>query len=152
MLLMSSNGNSVELRIDGYQFAKRPAVPESGWDENWLIIAGCVNYGVESWAFHDPCLTTWEAQELGDWFRNAAEETRPGRIDFIEPNLSFEAEPDDGAEVRVVVTVKGESAPPDSPEEIRWGTGRRLVLHMSLDALALAARGWQSAVAAYPTR
>ncbi|SFS17097.1 hypothetical protein SAMN04487846_3449 [Microbacterium sp. cf046] len=111
MLLSSPTGDFVELSVDGYQFGHSSSASTGGWDENWLQISGRVRWGAESWVFRDPCLTTWEAQELLGWFRRTVESTPEG-IDFTEPNLAFDANSNDGFVATIVVTLRGEAAAP----------------------------------------
>ena len=65
-----------------------------------------------SWSFTDPCMTTWEAEELWAWLemasRNAAD--REEAV-FLEPNVSFFIEGRHGERVRVQVGFSHESLP-----------------------------------------
>ena len=99
MLLTSSDGASVELRQTRYQYPAAPSEP-GDWDANWLDIHGRVRTATgESWRFDDPCLTTWEARQLGAWLRAAADgrvpvteaptEDSEDLLTFTEPNLGF---------------------------------------------------------------
>ncbi len=85
--LTSTNGSFVALTIVHYQF-------ESGldwYDSNWLVLSGEASDLAGRWSFRDPCLLTTEAQTLGGWLRRAADASLSvDRIDFLEPNLSFE--------------------------------------------------------------
>jgi len=85
VLLASLDGASVELRPTRYQFPAEP--PEPGdWDANWLEVHGRVRTtaGV-TWTFDDPCLTTWEAEELATWLR-------VGREDLLAAARAWEAD------------------------------------------------------------
>lgn len=150
-MLRSPAGDYVELSVTGYQYGKSPSVAAGGWDENWLNISGQARSGTESWAFRDPCLTTWEARDLLGWLRRAVEST-PEPIDFTEPNLSFGARVDVGSQTAIVVTLKGEAAPPSASDGNRWGSGCALTLDVTRDALAEAADAWESELDAYPPR
>jgi hypothetical protein len=70
MRLASSNGNSVTVRLDGYQYPAITGSDDRDYDANWLMVAGEVVNGARSWSFRDPCLLTWEAQELAGWLRS----------------------------------------------------------------------------------
>ncbi|WP_214468538.1 WapI family immunity protein [Microbacterium flavescens] len=150
MLLASSNGDFVELKVAGYQFAQTPGGSAGGWDDNWLIISGRVKRGEDSWVFRDPCLTTWEAHELLGWLQSDAAFTK--RIEFTEPNLAFEVATDDSPQVTILVTLRGEAAPPTASDEIRWGAGCTLALDIARDSLAPTASAWESELSDYPSR
>jgi hypothetical protein len=101
--LLSSDEASVELSIAGYQFPDLQGRGDRDWDANWLQICGAVVLADgKTWSFEDPSLTTWEAAELGQWLREAAdgsvkpwplgtEEAEP-LLCFTEPNLAFSLE------------------------------------------------------------
>lgn len=150
VLITSSLGDFVELRVDGYQYGKSPSAPVGGWDENWLMIAGRIRRGPESWVFREPCLTTWEAQDLLRWLRRAVD-ANPEPVDFTEPHLSFEATSHGGSHT-TVVTFRGEAAPPSTSDEDRWDVGCGLTLDLREDSLAAAADAWEREIAAYPPR
>ncbi|WP_439593636.1 WapI family immunity protein [Microbacterium sp.] len=152
VLLTSANGDRIELQIVDYQFAKGSAASADGWDDNWLIVAGRVSHGPESWAFHDPSLMIWEAQELLKWLRSVATGLRPAQIDFTEPNLSFDASAGDSQATTVLVTLRAEAASPSTPEVIRWGAGVQVALDLSLDAVERAASAWENEISAHPSR
>lgn len=77
-----------QLSIERYQF---PEITYGDWDCNWLIIKGQVRLGGEEWTFHDPCLTTFEAERLADWLEAVASGAPDDRYcDFVEPNLQFD--------------------------------------------------------------
>jgi hypothetical protein len=100
MQLRSPDGTSMELRIAGYQFPGHQASvadfalnwlevwakigpPPGGkwardWDANWLQVCGSITLADgKTWAFEQPCLTTWDAQELGSWLHEVAAGTVP---------------------------------------------------------------------------
>ncbi|WP_425550543.1 WapI family immunity protein [Arthrobacter gyeryongensis] len=62
MKLISADGPSLELTVDGYQFpATDHAAASKDWDGNWLYIRGRVSLpDGRTHQFRDPCLTTWE--------------------------------------------------------------------------------------------
>lgn len=151
MLITSSAGDFIELRIGAYQYSKSQAAPDGGWDENWLHVSGRVKRGNESWAFREPCLTTWDAQNLLAWLRRIHSSTAES-IDFTEPNLSFDAHPTGGDEVTIVITFKGESAPPSIADEDRWSVGCAMTFRVSEGSLAAAADSWERELAAFPVR
>ena len=99
MKLESLDGHFVELVVTSYQFAgARSTSHVPDWDANWLMVAGKVWDGDQSWTFRDPCMTTWEAQELGSWLRGlriaepasvATSQSEELRLWLTEPNLMF---------------------------------------------------------------
>ncbi len=88
MKLASKDGRSiVELQILGYQF---PYLETKEYDSNWLIVAGNVMHQSGSWQFTDPCLLTYEAEQLASWMDLVADTELPsGSCDFTEPTLEF---------------------------------------------------------------
>src|SRR4051812_43563925 len=88
MNFKGSNGTSLELKIVGYQF---PALATEEYDSNWLQIQIRATIPEGSWTTTDPCLLTYEAAELADWF-DAVHEGRASDdvLGFLEPNLRFE--------------------------------------------------------------
>jgi hypothetical protein len=89
MIFSGVDDQTVELRITNYQY---PDVIAGDWDGNWLNIYLNVKSNVGHWQTVDPSLTTWEVQNLIDWFRDLSNNKKPEYIDlgFTEPNLSFE--------------------------------------------------------------
>jgi len=132
MQLRSPDGASVDLRITGYQFpgkwAKVGSPPSWEWagdreSANWLQIGGHITLADgKTWAFEDPCLTTWDALELGSWLREVAAGTVPpspdaggepeGLLDFLEPNLAFSVEGRTADRVQIRIHFSLESVPP----------------------------------------
>ena len=91
MNLIGPAGQSLELRILGYQF---PDLSDAEYDSNWLHIEGHVNHPRGIWSFRDPCLLTYEVSRLADWLDAVARnESVPSEIGFTEPNLSFRVIP-----------------------------------------------------------
>jgi hypothetical protein len=89
MKLASRDGQSLELRILGYQF---PHLETEEYDSNWLVVTGKVTHSRGSWQFTEPCLLTYEAEKLASWMDDVAD-AKPGfdTCGFIEPNLEFRA-------------------------------------------------------------
>lgn len=83
----NANGDSLRLRLLGYQF---PNIENDEWDSNWLIIEGQAVLDGKPWEFRDPCLLTWEVAKLADWFELVAKKNEAtSEISFIELNLEF---------------------------------------------------------------
>jgi hypothetical protein len=98
--LLSADKASIELSIARYQFPDLQGHGDRDWDANWLQISGAIVLaGGQTWSFEDPSLTTWEAAELGEWFRLVADgsvkpstfgtEEAEQLLCFTEPNLAF---------------------------------------------------------------
>lgn len=89
LVRFSSNyGDYVEFGVAGYEF---PQKNEDRWDSNWLMIAGSASLGGRKWEFCDPAMTTFELQELAEWFRALSEGAADKNvIGFTEPNFEFE--------------------------------------------------------------
>jgi hypothetical protein len=163
--LTSSDGASVELRPTRYQFPADPIEPED-WDANWLEVHGEIRTaGGESWTFDDPCLTTWEAQELRDWFRAAAEgrvsvtavpcEESPGVLAFTEPNLGFSlaALEADHLVLRVHLSHESIAGRPGVDDETLYDPyANSIALRVHAQDLLAAAGQWQHDLVAFPQR
>jgi hypothetical protein len=89
MIFTGLDNQTVELKITNYQF---PDINDGDWDGNWLNIYLNVKSKVGNWQTVDPSLTTWEVQELINWFDTLSKNSRPEYTDmsFTETNLSFE--------------------------------------------------------------
>ena len=87
MKLVGSDGQSMELTIQGYQF---PEHATAKYDSNWLIVAVEVSNPRGAWRASDPCLLTYEVARLAEWLEAVAEGGEPSpQVGFIEPNLEF---------------------------------------------------------------
>ncbi len=88
MKFIGKDGQEVELKILGYQF---PTDIGNDWDANWLKIYVNVKSNVGQWQAVDPCLTTWEFNQLIEWFSNLSKERNhnSSELTFVEPNLSL---------------------------------------------------------------
>ena len=89
MTFSGIDNQTVELKIINYQY---PNINDGDWDGNWLNIYLNVKSKVGHWQTVDPSLTTWEVQELINWFDALSINLQPEYADmsFTEPNLSFE--------------------------------------------------------------
>ena len=89
MIFNGINNQTVEIKIINYQF---PNEIDDDWDNNWLNIYLEVKSDVGNWQTIDPSLTTWEVNELIDWFNTLSKDELPKylMLRFTEPNLSFE--------------------------------------------------------------
>lgn len=89
MIFSSNDNQTVEIKITNYQF---PENQDGDWDGNWLNIYLKVDSKMGKWQATDSSLTTWEVQEIIDWFDQLSNDKEPEYrlLTFTEPNLSFE--------------------------------------------------------------
>lgn len=165
MLLTSSDGASVELRPTRYQFPASSSEP-GDWDANWLEIHGRVStVAGESWTFDDPCLTTWEAREIGDWLRAVADGRVPvigapaqdseELLTFTEPDIGFSvgARQGDSLVVRVHLSLESVADRPRAGEESHYDFyGYSVALRAGREQVLAAARAWDEENRPFPER
>jgi hypothetical protein len=114
VILEGANGERLELTLVAYQF---PEVEDDMWDANWLEVRISAADDPDAWTADDPCLLTWEVDELADWLDAVAESRAPvAEIEFIEPSLMLERIEVDGAAV-VRVWFENALRPPEAPED-----------------------------------
>ncbi len=115
MRLETADGQSLELRILGYEF---PELETEEDDSNWLIVEGKIAHPRGGWKFRDPCLLTYEASRLADWLDSLARGTPSSEeVSFIEPNLSFRSlESPAGARLRAYFEL--EARPSWAPSDV----------------------------------
>jgi len=145
--LVGRDETSLELSTSGYQF---PDIADDRWDSNWLMVSGRVTHAYGSWTFTDPCLTTFEVEQLASWLENVpAGRPDPDSRYFTEPNLHFtyRQEPEPTIEVRVAY----ESAPPWLVGEARL-TGVALEFPVAMNDPRLAATELRSFIRRFPVR
>jgi len=108
--IANENESRLTLEVSGYQY---PDNASGRWDRNWLVIIGRVLAAGRSWAFKDPCLTTFELSQLRRWFGAIQARNSPVKTCyFTEPNLEFSY---DEASELLEGRFRLESAPPDIP-------------------------------------
>lgn len=149
VLLISEDGARVELRPVAYQFGASGS--RGDWDANWLVVHGGIRTTTgEDWTFDDPCLTTWEARELGAWLRAAAENRAPdGLLTFTEPNLGFSiTRSQEPVVLRVHLSL--ESLRVSEPPKDFYAYS--LPLRLRRQNLITAARVWHEELAPFPER
>jgi hypothetical protein len=162
--LLSADGALLELRPIGYQFGANPqAEVGADWDANWLVVHGDVRTAEgHGWSFTDPCLTTWEAREIGSWLRGvvaglvAPATERPEEADllcFTEPNVALSLVGRSEGRVQVRVHLSLEALPPWLGEGVRPDIFAYFVgFDLSIDALAVAAEEWDRDCERFPVR
>ena len=161
MRLSSTTGATVELSPVRYQFGS--SLEPRDWDANWLVVAGRVQLpDGRSWAFTDPCLTTWEARELSSWL----EDVRSGDVQpaefggeederllvFTEPNVGFSLASRVGDAVTIRVHFSLESRPPWLQEDDNDLFEYFVEVDLTHEALAAAAASWDRELTAFPVR
>jgi hypothetical protein len=110
-MIFTSEESTLELQILGYQF---PDIHED-WDANWLIISGSVTHPKGSWRFSNPCLTTFELEQLAEWLDGVAHGIpEPDSGYFTEPCLEFRFGSEPQPTIKVALAHEG--SPP-------WLTG-----------------------------
>ena len=145
MRLTADNGNSIEIRVEGYEFPDVTPQGADDYDANWLRIHGRVVNGSDAWEFRDPCLTTWEAHALISWFREASEGNGAAAIDFIEPGLSFQVIDADARSRALTLVLTRETAQPGN-------ISSEISLLLPAASLARAADELASELKDYPVR
>jgi hypothetical protein len=89
MKVTGPSGDSLELRIAGYQF---PANTSDYFDANWLYIEAEAAIAGRSWIARDPSLCTFEVKELYEWLRELADHSATrDSFEAMEPNYRFTA-------------------------------------------------------------
>jgi hypothetical protein len=163
--LTSSDGASVELRPTRYELPAEPIEP-GDWDANWLEVHGQVRTAEgESWPFEDPCLTTWEARQLRDWLRAAAEgrvpvtavpsEESSGVLGFTESNLGFSvaALEADALVLRVHFSHESLAGRPGVDQKTLFDAyANSVALKVGREDLLAAGDEWQKELGAFPER
>ena len=149
MKLAGRDGQSLELRILGYQF---PHLETEEYDSNWLVVAGKVTHSRGSWQFTNPCLLTYEAERLASWMDRIADANLPcDTCGFIEPNLEFRALLSiDRPVLRVYFDLE---ARPSWASSVCAGT-EDLWVEFPIEELDLksATRQWRTELTTYPQR
>lgn len=146
MKLKAESGDAFELLVLRYEF---PDITEDRWDSNWLVVSGKVTSGPQSWRFVEPCVTTFELEELADWLENLGSDDST-ELTFTEPNLMFSYTP---RPVPVIhVRFAHESAPPllKAPEE--RAIGITLDFPTSTDQARVLAADVRNTLMEYPPR
>ena len=146
MHLIGPDGQSLEIRIAGYQFP----MERREYDANWLVIEGKAVHPSGEWAFRESCLLTYEALGLPDWLDSLAHGKASSQEEFMEPNLRFSylAAPA-GARLRVYFELESRPlwAPAELGEDPLW-------VEFPISELDLrgAATSWREQVKDYPQR
>jgi len=141
-------GASLTLSVVGYQF---PGETSERSDANWLVISGKAKHLRGAWDFQDACLTTFELNQLADWFDGAAAgHPEPDSGYFTEPCLEFryKADPEPTLDVRLAY----ECAPPWLGDSDARMDGITLRFPVSSNDLARAAGAARALLRRFPER
>ncbi len=162
MKLASRDGASFDLHPVQYQFSRR-ALDE--WDRNWLMVRGAARTtGGATWSFIDPCLTTCEAAELGNWLQAAGrgeiapspvpvDEGGEGLLTFTEPSLAFSLAAHHADEACLRVHLSLEAAPPWAGQEGRLEVyAYYLLLRLRPTGPITASQDWLRDLQPFPIR
>lgn len=173
LVLRSEDGTALRLSISGYQFEGLTTPDDDRWDASWLLVQGDARTSTgTAWSFVHPCLTTWEANQLGRWLRAAAhgglpdapygrgqndwddygEVRTPGILHFTEPNLAFRLAGRDDTSVSVVVRFSHEALPPSPSGQRDLADMVSLALTVERNSLHAAADAWLAGLRRFPTR
>lgn len=151
--LQSLDGLFVELVVTSYQFGRGQSTSDTpDWDANWLMVRGKAWDGVESWSFHDPCMTTWEARALASWLRGLGDADPEVRLWLTEPNLTFAFVAASQGVTTLDVHFDAESRPPRCSNDDHEGFGHRVRLSVPQADLVAAVGEWDRELAAFPLR
>ena len=147
MTLQGEDGASFELSIEGYQF---PDTLDNRWDSNWLFVRGHVRCSTGAWTFRDPCLTTFELQELADWLDSiAGAPPMSAECSFVEPNLALDYQ--SVPKPALVIRFAHESAPPWQLEDERFD-GFALSFDVTQNGFLLAVTQLREVIKKFPER
>lgn len=88
MTFWGINNQTIGLEIASYEFPEATEII----DANWLNISLNVKCKFGNWNTVYPSLTTWDIENLTNWFDKLSKDTQPERTSmyFTEPNLSFD--------------------------------------------------------------
>lgn len=155
--LEGREGNSLVLRLSGYQF---PDAEDPRERFSWHIVEGEATCAAGVWKLAFPALCCDESSRVSSWLRAVAEtaaadvatqgrDSHPAALSFTEPNLSFNVHHVGGGEVALMVGLDLEFRP---PWDRRVGAGDPfgLSLLVDVDQLIRAADDWDVDLSMYP--
>ena len=87
MNLRNRKGDEFRLEIVRYEF---PDITDKYWDSNWLRIRLSGRSSLGSWSIEDPCLLTFEIDNLAKWLENLiSDKISLPYNSFTEPSPQF---------------------------------------------------------------
>jgi hypothetical protein len=141
----SNEFSRFELEIGSYQFP----ISDEKYDSNWLVVNGTVEHAGEQWTFQDPCLLTWEAEEIVAWLE-ALSSGRQAQADlsFVEPNISFRWLSDN----MLCVMLWLEALPPSKRSSTELGEELSIQFSVTPASLHQAAQEFRTQLVRFPQR
>jgi len=134
------------------------------WTANWLDIQRriCLPDG-RTWDFTHPCLTTFEAMQLGSWLQRVSTggvslplrsgtDSAASKLFFTEPLLAFRAESTSNGHIELNVILDLEALPPWEPWERISEEDFVVVVAVTRQDLDQAIVEWAQACARFPER
>jgi hypothetical protein len=146
MLLTGATGDSLSLRVGGYQF---PDAEDLRQRYSWHMVSGQARCAEGSWDFEWQALTCDESPRVSAWLRAAASKAGPAALTFIEPNLGFRLAGDAVVGQALEVDLDLEFLPPWNRHR---NAGDPTTLRIDIDAggLRAAADAWDKERAPFP--
>jgi len=138
VLLTGATGDSLSLRVSGYQF---PDAEDPRKRYSWHMVSGEAGSAEGSWDFEWQALTCDESPRVSAWLRAVASQEGPAPLTFLEPNLRFRLAGDDAVGLVLKVDFDLEFLPPWN----RHGyTGKPTTLRIAIgsECLRAAADAW----------
>ena len=106
-MIISSLNKSFELIVKSYEYPNHFNNKYDYWDSNWLMINCNIVDGKNTWSFIEPCFTTFEINNLIEWFiKIDTNDYSKTDIMFVEPLIKFEVLKDN-----LRLRLSGESKP-----------------------------------------
>ncbi len=142
MILRGADNVSFTLEIVSYQFS----APADRDDANWLVIKGQLAGTARDWFFTEPCLLTFEAEQLLQWLKAVIQRNAMQAISFLEPELSFSILEYYASGVKLHLSVQ-------SYDKVdRDWKQYPISLNLSDENLRCAMQEWESEITRFPVR
>jgi hypothetical protein len=163
--LENENGQKLKLEILDYEF---PNIEDLGgpmtqaqmeeleidrdYDANWLNVQITAENQTTKWDVVDPCMLTWELENLLTWFVNMAEDIETENLAtslfFIEPCITLYQMRLDDDNYRIRFALSFELAPPNEAR----GAEYYMDFNLSRKEIAVLADNIAVALSKYPPR
>ena len=150
MKLSGPNSRSFTLTIVGYEF---PALATTPYDSNWLDIRVDVISDQGTWSASDPCLLTYEVQQLADWLDAIGEHRNASSVcSFTEPCLAFQLLTDDQGQPILRILFELELRPAWAASKTASREDVWIELPLTLPSASRAAQELRTELERYPQR